>query len=193
MVDEQPTAIRDPKRLRALAHPLRFDLLDLLSTEGAATATRCAQVLGQSVANCSYHLNTLAKAGFVEHAPGGEGREKPWRVTSYEQHIYLYGMDDEAALAGEAAAEARIDREMALLKDAVRRYALEPEEWQRSSMSSTTTFLTPDELDELRNDLQALVDRYKDRLADPALRPEGSREIRILAATTVGPQRPDKS
>jgi len=30
--------------LRALAHPLRWKLIDLLGSEGSATATRCAEV-----------------------------------------------------------------------------------------------------------------------------------------------------
>jgi hypothetical protein len=43
----------DPKTLRALAHPLRWRLIDLIDSEATATATRCAEILGESVASCS--------------------------------------------------------------------------------------------------------------------------------------------
>ncbi|WP_199433169.1 ArsR/SmtB family transcription factor [Qaidamihabitans albus] len=186
--------IRDPRRLRALAHPLRWELLDLIAAEGTATATRCAHVLDQSVASCSYHLNMLAKYGFVEEAAGGEGREKPWRVTSVNQDFRLYDLEQEGVLAGEAAAGALVDREAALLKDRIRRHGLEPVEWQRTiGMISSNTFLTADELAAVREELMAIVDRYRDRLTDPDLRPAGSREVRLFAATTVAPERPNPS
>jgi hypothetical protein len=60
---------RDPMALRALAHPLRWKLLDLLGSEESATATRCAEVIGHSVASCGYHLGILAKYGYVEPVP----------------------------------------------------------------------------------------------------------------------------
>ena len=50
----------DPATMRALAHPLRLDLLDLLG-DGPLTATQCAEATGESVASCAYHLGTLAK------------------------------------------------------------------------------------------------------------------------------------
>ena len=87
---------RDPKALRALAHPLRWQLLDLLGSEETATATRCAEVLGESVASCSYHLGMLAKYGYIEEVPGRTGREKPWRLASTRQDLGLAGLDTEA-------------------------------------------------------------------------------------------------
>ncbi len=85
MPDQKEPLISDPKRLRALAHPLRWKLIDLIDSEQTATATRCAEVLGESVASCSYHLNMLAKYDYVEQALGGQGREKPWRLVSRGQ------------------------------------------------------------------------------------------------------------
>src|SRR5579862_8518083 len=73
--------ISDPKAIRALAHPLRLDLLELLSATGPATAAHCGRVLGQSQASCSFHLRQLAKYGFVEEAvPGKDKRERRWQV-----------------------------------------------------------------------------------------------------------------
>ena len=78
---DHPTA-PDPRALRALAHPLRWRLIDLIDSESTATATRCAEVLGESVASCSYHLGILGKYGYLELVPGQAGKEKPWRLAS---------------------------------------------------------------------------------------------------------------
>ena len=73
------TRITDPERIRALAHPLRLELLDYLASVEEATATQCAEVTGESVASCSFHLRMRAKYGYIE--PGERrGREKPWRA-----------------------------------------------------------------------------------------------------------------
>src|SRR6516165_11911099 len=104
----------DPLALRALAHPLRWKLMDLLGSEQSATATRCAEVLGESVASCSYHLGILAKYGYIEPVPDRPGgREKPWRLTTYEQDLSTEGLDETGALAAQAATEAFLDHEVA--------------------------------------------------------------------------------
>jgi DNA-binding transcriptional ArsR family regulator len=73
--------ISDPKAIRALAHPLRLDLLDLVGTAGPVTAAQCGRILGVSQASCSFHLRQLAKYGFVEDAgPGADRRERQWRM-----------------------------------------------------------------------------------------------------------------
>jgi hypothetical protein len=60
--------------VRALAHPLRLELLDLLRFEGPATATLMARRVGES----SYHLRQLARYGYIEETPCQGGRER-WR------------------------------------------------------------------------------------------------------------------
>ncbi len=74
--------ISDPRTMRALAHPVRLALLEALRREGPLTATRAAELLDDSPGNMSWHLQTLAKYGFVEEAGGGRGRSRPWRVVS---------------------------------------------------------------------------------------------------------------
>lgn len=51
--------------LRALAHPVRLQILSLL-TGAAMSATEVAEELGTTQANASYHLRTLAAAGHLE-------------------------------------------------------------------------------------------------------------------------------
>src|ERR1022692_3884909 len=126
----QATGGVDALALRALAHPLRWKLIDLLGSERSATATRCAEVLGESVASCSYHLGILAKYGYIELVPGQAGREKPWRLTSYRQELSGEGLGAEGELAAEAAIEVFLDHELTRTKDRLRRRSLEPAEWR---------------------------------------------------------------
>ena len=182
--------VADPKALRALAHPLRWKLLDVVTVQGEATATACADELGESVASCSYHLNILAKYGFIEPAPVASGRDKPWRLTSDRQQLSVEGMGVEGELAAEAATEVFLDHELARLKSRVRVSRREPKRWRRGTgFTGVTTFLTADELAELHDGLQQLSQRYADRIAEPSRRPAGSREVRIFFATTVAPGR----
>ncbi|NUT32903.1 MAG: helix-turn-helix transcriptional regulator [Hamadaea sp.] len=82
--------ITDPRAIRALAHPLRLDLLELLGATGPATAAQCGRVLGVPQANCSFHLRQLAKYGFVEEAAAGhDQRERRWRVPAGDKRIRI--------------------------------------------------------------------------------------------------------
>src|ERR1700685_881226 len=97
--------LTDPRALRALAHPIRLSLLSalrtrrprtppapppptglsllsVLRTRGPLTATKAAELIGESSASCSFHLRQLSKYGLVEEARGGHGRERPWQATA---------------------------------------------------------------------------------------------------------------
>jgi DNA-binding transcriptional ArsR family regulator len=75
--------VTDPLRLRALAHPLRLQLLRLIREHQPVTGARLAPLTGESTASVSYHLSVLHKHGFIEPdpAPGATRRHKPWRAT----------------------------------------------------------------------------------------------------------------
>lgn len=66
-------------QLRALAHPLRLQLLDVLGAEGPATASQLARRLGESSGATSYHLRALHKVGMIEEAEQRNGRERWWQ------------------------------------------------------------------------------------------------------------------
>jgi hypothetical protein len=177
--------IRDPKALRALAHPFRWKLMDLLAAEGQCTATRCAEVLGESVASCSYHLNMLAKYGFVAEVPG-PGRQKPWRIANWNQSWSREGADDETVLAAEAVTDAFLDNEFSMIRDRFRSKGLEPEEWRTAlGINGYYEFLTADELREVRAEIDAIIERTKERREKPELRPEGARPVRFFLSTSV--------
>ena len=74
-------SITDPTVMRALAHPVRMALIELFGVHPTLTATQASEALGESPANCAFHLRTLAKYGFIEEAGGGRGRERPWKAS----------------------------------------------------------------------------------------------------------------
>jgi hypothetical protein len=188
--DRDPLAPR-ALALRALAHPLRWKLIDLLNSEQSATATRCAEVLGESVASCGYHLGILAKYGYVEPVPDRAGREKPWRLASRRQDLSSGGLDEAGALAAQAATEVFLDHELERIKDRLRRQGLESPEWQAASyLSGSTVWMTAAELTEIKDQLTGIQERYGDRDDDPANRPPGAREVRLFAVTSVAPRLP---
>src|SRR5437764_13193340 len=76
------TRLTEPRALRALAHPIRLELVGLLRRQGPLTATKAAALLGESSGSTSFHLRQLAKYGLVEEAGGGRGKERPWRATT---------------------------------------------------------------------------------------------------------------
>lgn len=176
--------ITDPQRIRALAHPLRIDLLELLG-QGEATATQCSAATGESVASCSFHLRMLAKYDFIE--PGERrGREKPWRLVTRGRTITPDWDDPASVTAVQEFAALDIEREAQHLLAWIDRVTDEPTEWvDASTLSTSSVWATVDELDELSRTIESLTDRLKGRWEDPATRPPGARPVRLFAATSV--------
>jgi hypothetical protein len=184
-----PGEITDPKTLRALAHPLRWKLLDVITREGTATATRCAQEVGESVANCSYHLNTLAKYGFVEQAEGGQGREKPWRRCRRSVSWTDRGLDEDGSRAGQAASVAFVDFQFAEIRERVQTLHLEPPDWRDVlGMNNTYEYLTAAEVAEMHEEIAKIMARFRDRVDHPEARPEGARPVNLFWSTSVAPR-----
>lgn len=183
------TPITDPKALRALSHPFRWQLINLLTEEGPRTATQCSERLDESVASCSYHLNMLAKYGFVEEVEG-PGRQKPWRMVSTRQRISPDGLAPEAAMAAEAAVMVHLDQEFSRMRELLLARKLLSDDWRETvGTRSGTKFLTVEEATAFKDELDALLAKYDERLEDASLRPEGSRPVRYFLGTTVAPDR----
>jgi predicted ArsR family transcriptional regulator len=182
--------ITDPKALRALAHPVRWKLLEVIGREGTATATQCAQQTGESVANCSYHLNLLAKYRYVEQAQGGQGREKPWRLVAQRQKISTIRVDTDGALAAQAASGAFLDHALTQIRERHMTSHLEPEEWQAVvGVDNSNDFMTVDEVQEVHDVVRGLMDRYRERRTKPELRPQGARPVNLFLSVTVAPEK----
>ncbi|MCT2586844.1 ArsR/SmtB family transcription factor [Actinophytocola gossypii] len=188
-MENRTPRITDPKALRALAHPLRWQLLEIVDRAGTATATQCARETGESVANCSYHLNLLAKYHYVEQAEGAHGREKPWRAVNASISVEAEGMDADGALAARAATGAFLDYELNQIRERHQTLHLEPAEWRTAvGVDNAHEFLTAEEVEELRAEVRVLLDRFRDRKTNPDLRPADARSVTMFFSTTVAPQ-----
>jgi DNA-binding transcriptional ArsR family regulator len=73
-----------PEQLKALGHPLRVRILEMLGHEGEwqLTNRELAQRLGVDPGHLHFHVRMLLKAGLIELADGGHGREKPYRAVA---------------------------------------------------------------------------------------------------------------
>jgi predicted ArsR family transcriptional regulator len=181
MTNRDVIRLTDPRALRAYAHPTRMTLVGLLRLHGPFTATRAAELTGESVASCSYHLRMLAKYGLVEEAEGGHGREKPWRATARYTDWQEASGDPAAAEAGTALSTAIAEQYFARMTRAVETRHLLPPDGQRAErFGDDLLYVTPAELAELNDRISELVDAYGDRFDDPSRRPEGAEPVEIL-------------
>ena len=76
--------IDSPEQLKALGHPLRLRALEMLGVDPGWTLTNreLAQKLGVDPGHLHFHVKMLLRAGLIERAEGGKGREKPYRATA---------------------------------------------------------------------------------------------------------------
>lgn len=184
MTTERTMRTTDPERIRALAHPVRMDLIQYLGDAREATATQCAAHLGETVANCSFHLRTLARAGFVEPAPA-RGREKPWRLAADERTMSAEPGNPASRMAVTELAGLAMLREVDRVKAFMQTTDDPPPGWEDTfTVLQSSFWATADEMRQLVLDVRALTDRFDDR-RDPALRPPGARLGRLFA--TVNP------
>jgi len=193
------TRTSDPERIRALTHPVRIAILELIDAGGQATATDCAEALGETVANCSFHLRTLERYGFVERAEP-VGRLRPWRRTQTSPRSF--GVDPDAAEANPASMHAVVElAAMTVARDAdkfVASMRAEAESYANGdrdarsgpSLLKTTAWLTPEEADALVEQLAAIGEEFRARRDDPALRPPGSRLWNLVTMASPDPGGP---
>jgi DNA-binding transcriptional ArsR family regulator len=174
--------ITDPQALRALAHPVRLALLEALAHHGPLTATEAAERVGESPSNCSFHLRQLAKYGFVEEAEGGKGRRRPWRAKTLGTTFTDVHEDTETALAAGALGRVISDRLLARARAGLEQARLMPDEWRAvTGTNDMTLYVTPEEMRELDDKILAHLWEFRDRIADPEKRPDGSRALQFAA------------
>jgi DNA-binding transcriptional ArsR family regulator len=173
--------VGDARAMRALAHPLRVALLDVMRRDGDITATRAAELLGESPGNMSWHLQTLARYGFVEETGQGRGRTRPWRLTS-ESHSFETAMaDPETATAGEALERTFLERTFSLVREWWSHRLAYPVKWRRAAFTTNTVrYLTAEELSAIMGEIQVIYDRYRDR-KDEANRPAEALPVQLYA------------
>jgi predicted transcriptional regulator len=178
--------LTDPKAIRALAHPVRWALLEALGDAGTLTATQASEKLDESPANCAFHLRTLAKYGFVEEAGGGRGRERPWRQTYHGMSWQTRPEDPQFSHAAEALDQVWMDRLMRRAQRSLTSLGAWPDAFDGLGASVSRVYVTAEEADELHAEMTKTFERvvganhrFADR-RDPKLRPPGAVPVEFV-------------
>jgi DNA-binding transcriptional ArsR family regulator len=172
--------INDAKTMRALSHPVRIAILEILGIEGPLTATEVGERIRESPTTCSFHLRQLAKYGLVEEAGGGKGRARPWRMKTLD--IAISGNDPEAELAADVLAGMILERQRDRYRTWQDTKAAYPSEWRKAAgENDVVVYLTAEELKRLRDELSELLrPLVQEREADPSKRPAGSVPVEMV-------------
>lgn len=185
-----------PAALRALAHPLRIRILDLLSIRGSLTASKLGEIVGESSGSTSYHLRQLAKQGLVREVEGkGTARERWWERAPGGFSISSAGKDSPA---GRQAAEA-VNLEFLRLRNervlAFVRAGQEVDEETLEAWVETATFVTINKwaTPEQMKALLRAWERFAAEHLDPLVGQEGQPgtvpfETHFDMFPTVGPE-----
>lgn len=173
--------LNDPRTIRAMAHPLRIQLLELLFADGPLTASQCAEQVHESPASCSFHLRQLARYGYIEEAGGGRGRERPWQVVLETQELREADLSGEASLAAEELVGVLAAHSAEMHERYRRGRRSYPEDWQRAAVElSAVAFATVEELAEFKRQVAELALAFADRYAQPADRPPGAQPVALV-------------
>ncbi len=188
--DAPPTAaepvaqrlVSDARTMRALAHPVRLALLEAIGREGELTATHAAEMLDESPGNMSWHLQTLARYGYVEEAGGGKGRSRPWRLAAVSNRFQTTAEDAEANAAGEALESTYADDAYSRLRTWFARRASYPHQWRDAAFTADSIgYLTAEEMSTLGDEVAELFGRYRERVLKKELRPADAQPVKLVA------------
>lgn len=175
--------ITDPKAMRALAHPVRLAILDLLRRNGPATASDLAPEVGASPSVTSWHLRHLASFGLVRDSePSADRRCRRWEQVGHGYRLEVPEDPDDAE--GRSAARLLSGHMFQRAAEASARWKAETESglaplWRRlAGVSNTRVVVSAGELAAILAELENILAPYVTREA--AGRPPGSRGVRLL-------------
>ncbi|MGQ4731040.1 ArsR/SmtB family transcription factor [Streptomyces sp. Ju416(a)] len=180
---DEGSVVLDAKGLRAMAHPVRVQVVGLLRKHGPSTATRLAERLGVNSGTASYHLRRLGAAGFVEEdTERGNARERWWRSvhrTTWFNDPELAEREPEAALAyQQSVASLYALRAQQTLNE----LQTMPRVWrERFDLSDWVLRLTPEETAALYQELGDVIGRYRrDIPENAATAPAGAERVGLI-------------
>ncbi|WP_426182482.1 ArsR/SmtB family transcription factor [Microbacterium sp. TWP3-1-2b2] len=176
--------VLDVGALRALSHPLRVRMFDILAQEGPQTASTLAEILGESSGATSYHLRALARHDLIREVEGERaGRERWWERPAggvvYDSRAVQGSPAGEAALQV-AVAEAMRRRHDELMEFFSGRIDKEPAEWADASSSLTSGIsMTAEQTIDLIKRIQGVIDEAAEAYRDQ--KGEGVRRVSVRA------------
>ncbi|RST20146.1 ArsR family transcriptional regulator [Streptomyces sp. WAC04770] len=187
------SVVLDAKGLRALAHPVRVQVVGLLRKHGPSTATRLAERLGVNSGTASYHLRQLGAAGFVEEdTERGNARERWWRSvhrTTWFNDPELAEREPEAALAYQQSVASLYALRT---RQTLNELQTMPRAWrERFDLSDWALRLTPEETAALSRELEDVIGRYRrDTPENAATAPAGAERVGVIAHILPEPNTP---
>jgi predicted ArsR family transcriptional regulator len=185
----------DPVAIRALAHPLRHNLMSIIGRLGRTTTADAARELGISHGLASHHLRQLAKYGFVEQVKGKDHRERPWRLVSTSYNFSGAAATPEGTGAVDVLEQVFAEQALEGFLDWQQRRKNWPEAWrERSGIGRSTVYLTQAELAELSDAVDALLLRYVNErpIDDVSSRPAGSVPVNFTMFAVPGTEPPQQ-
>ena len=184
----EPRVLSDIEALKALAHPLRQQLLDRLQRRGSATSADLAVEFGADRGATSYHLRQLERFGFIEDDPErSAGRRRYWRAVPQDVRLPRTPGDPRVAAAADEIGRqwfARAERDLTTyLKD--RHSYGDFTAAAQHSFGHTT--LDADELARFGEEYIAFLNRW---YREPGQASPGSRSITVLFNAFPTPDAP---
>jgi DNA-binding transcriptional ArsR family regulator len=168
MTNEPQARTLDAGALKALAHPLRVRIFDVLAARGPQTASSLAAIVGETSGSTSYHLRALAAHDLIREVEGrGTARERWWERP--KGRIDVPGPDDMTSPANRAAAQIVTSEFFRLRHETLMSYLNRPqsevpEDWRDVGMTMTTHLdITPAQAMALREELQATIEAAIER------------------------------
>ncbi|GAB3743618.1 helix-turn-helix domain-containing protein [Amycolatopsis oliviviridis] len=179
----------DGRLLRALSHPLRVRILELLREDGPATASGLGKRLGESSGTTSWHLRQLAEYGLVTEEPErGNRRDRWWKAVHEGDRLQGRDFIRDPDLAGPFSTYAHTMVEQRHAAEA--QFVAEMREWSdewidKVSFHDSPLSLTPDEAAALSDEILDVIKRYR-RPAE-----EGDTSVRVHWAAFPRKSRPE--
>ncbi|MFJ9779582.1 ArsR/SmtB family transcription factor [Amycolatopsis sp. NPDC101161] len=165
MTEDEPSRRLDARMLRALAHPLRMRMLELLQADGPATATGLGKRVGESSGTTSWHLRLLAEAGLVEEdSERGNKRERWWKPVQKSTRMRAADFIGDPDLA--APLDSYLRSVIEHRYEAESRFVSELPRWidqwhDKAVFSDVRLSLTPEEAAAMSAEVDAVIDRYR--------------------------------
>ncbi|MEJ6555679.1 helix-turn-helix domain-containing protein [Microbacterium esteraromaticum] len=183
--NEQQVRTLDARALKALAHPLRVRIYDLLSERGPQTASSLAALIGETSGATSYHLRALASHDLIREVPDrGTARERWWERP--KGRVDMPGPTEAMSPSSRAAAQIVTTEFLRLRHQTLMEYINRPESeqpdgWKDAGLVMTTMLdVTPEQMAELKQELTAVVDAAVERYRGQESLP-GTRRVSLRA------------
>ena len=161
----EPRPMSDPRVLRAIAHPTRGRILDELEASGPMRAADVGEALAIPANQASFHLRQLAKYGVILPAPEAarDKRDRVWKLPD-ERGFRLDVQEIRTRPGGKAAVSVFQKTKAAWahrLVDEV--FSFRKRKDSFTAITDQATKLTKDEAAELMGEIDAVLEKWRDR------------------------------